>query len=142
MILDSDRVDILDQRMLSQQANIPGGDSRKAEGRQGWLLDPHDYTLLAACLSCEWAHEFYAPVGSQRVHGVFTFSLISALNMVSEGAGVTTNELIHGQVRAMVQSRYTNQTPLIQGEGSTAIFNEWTAKGDRQWGKPLSGYLG
>jgi hypothetical protein len=92
------------------------GESRNAKRKNSWLVEPRGYTLLAACRSHEEATECEF---NGKWHGVFTHSLIDSLNL---GWQPCTYEMLHQRIRAKVNTRFKNQTPIMSGEGDRVFF--------------------
>jgi Caspase domain len=92
------------------------GEYRNAKRKNSWLVEPRGYTLLAACRSHEEAAECEF---DGKWHGVFTHSLIDSLNL---GWQPCTYEMLHQRIRAKVNTRFKNQTPIMSGEGDRVFF--------------------
>ena len=90
--------------------------TRSASLASGWLPDPEDYTLIAACRSLEQAREYpRAPNGKRQ--GYLSYWLWHALQ-----SSVPNWQAVHQQVLARVHSARRDQTPQLQGMGDRAVF--------------------
>lgn len=96
--------------------------SRDFEVGSGWLPDPRDYVLLAACRENEGAYEFAFEGGEKR--GALTYWLIDALKRLGPG---TTYRAVHRQVYARVHAQFKAQTPQLEGEGDRFVFGHGSA---------------
>ena len=83
----------------------------------GWLTQPRDYVLLAACRPSEYAFE-YAVNGSER-HGALTYWMIDTLTSSTTGL---TYKSLHDRVNAKIQSKFPSQLPMLLGEGDRSVF--------------------
>jgi hypothetical protein len=86
-----------------------------------WLPQPkdraRDYVLLAACRPNEYAHE-YTIDGKQR-HGALTYWMINTLSTSRPGL---TYKSLHDRVSAKIQSKFSNQMPMLMGEVDRVVF--------------------
>lgn len=82
-----------------------------------WIPESKDYVVLAACRPTESAYE-YAVHGKER-HGALTYWMLDTLNTMPE---TPTYKVLHDRVGAKIQSRFSNQMPMLLGEGDRAIF--------------------
>ena len=83
----------------------------------GWLPEPRDYTLLAACRAQESAFEF--PFDGIQPMGALTYWMLEALRQAGPGL---TYQTLHNRVLAGVHGRFARQTPQLQGEGDRQVF--------------------
>ena len=83
----------------------------------GWLTQPRNYVLLAACRPSEYAFE-YAVNGSER-HGALTYWMIDTLTSSTTGL---TYKSLHDRVNAKIQSKFPSQLPMLLGEGDRSVF--------------------
>jgi hypothetical protein len=83
----------------------------------GWLPEPKDYVLLAACRPSESAYE-YAFNGTER-NGALTYWLLDSLQELRPSLSY---KVIHDRLIAKVHSQFEKQTPLLQGDGDRAVF--------------------
>ena len=75
------------------------------------------YTLLAACRPSESAYE--AVFEGTKRNGTLTFWWLQACS--NSGPGLTYR-MVYDRVLAQVHSRFSQQTPLLQGEADRVIF--------------------
>jgi hypothetical protein len=83
----------------------------------GWLPEPKDYVLLAACRPTEGAHEYINE--NMEWTGALTYWLWDSLQDIGPGLSY---KMVHDRVLAKVHSRFSDQTPLLMGEGDRAVF--------------------
>ncbi|MGD1699091.1 caspase family protein [Dapis sp. BLCC M229] len=87
----------------------------------GWLPNQKNYVFLAACRPSESAYE-YAIHGKER-HGALTYWMIDTLrNSTSE----LTYQSLYSRVKGMIQSKFSNQLPMLLGEGDRLVFGDKT----------------
>lgn len=115
-VLDSDTSVLLPSQLESILSSGSLAISRGAKRLNSWLIEPHGYTLLAACRSHEEAAECQF---NGNWHGVFTYFLIDSLNL---GWHAYTYEMIHNRVCAKVNANFKRQTPILSGEGDRIFF--------------------
>lgn len=117
-ILDSDK-------SASSKMAVPIPDHIRSSSQRGaaqsdnWLLEPRDYTLLAACRVSEFAYESRF---DGKNHGVFTYWLLDTLKL---GWTDFTYQMLHNRVRAKVYkgvSGICSQTPMLGGECDRLFF--------------------
>jgi len=90
--------------------------SRHGELRRNWLLEASGYTLLAACTAFQKAYEH---TFAERQHGALTYYLIDTLR--SEPGSLSTEALL-SRISAKVQSYFSEQTPVLDGDSTMAFF--------------------
>jgi Caspase domain len=83
----------------------------------GWLPNSQDYVFLAACRPSEFAYE-YAVNGGQR-NGALTYWTIDTL---SSTTSVLTYKSLYNRVKAMVQSNFSQQLPMLIGDSDRLVF--------------------
>jgi hypothetical protein len=83
----------------------------------GWLPNSRDYVFLAACRPSEFAYE-YAVNGGQR-HGALTYWTIDTL---SSTTSVLNYKSLYNRVKAMVQSNFPQQLPMLIGDSDRLVF--------------------
>ena len=83
----------------------------------GWLPDPRDYVLLAACRVHEGAHE-YAFDGVNK-HGALTYWLLDSFKKFGDGA---TYHTLQRYIHAKVHGNFPAQNPELEGEGNRLVF--------------------
>jgi hypothetical protein len=97
-----------------------GTTSTGTEGR--WLPQPkdsRDYVLLAACRPNEFAYE-YTVSGKQR-NGALTYWMINTLTSSLSGL---TYKALHDRISAKIQSKFSNQMPMLMGEIDRVVFGD------------------
>lgn len=102
------------------KALTEGTASSSTEGR--WLpqpKDPKDYVLLAACRPNEYAYE-YTVSGKQR-NGALTYWMINTLTSSLPGL---TYKALHDRISAKIQSKFSNQMPMLMGEIDRVVFGD------------------
>ncbi|RYP07231.1 hypothetical protein DL765_009221 [Monosporascus sp. GIB2] len=87
--------------------------------KEHWLLEPREYTLLAACLPRQAARE-YEDTHSNKSHGALTYCLLDTLRKSPLAVSSTRN--LYRRVCARIQSLYCDQTPVIGGTTDRAFF--------------------
>ncbi len=91
------------------------GPSRQVKPKKSWLLEASGYTLFAACTAFQKAHEHRF---AERKHGALTYFLVDALR----SEGFIKPSLLLRRVSAMIQSSFSDQTPVLDGEDDAALF--------------------
>lgn len=94
---------------------------------------PHarKYVLLAACRPNEYAYE-YSPSSGTEKHGALTYWMIDTLASAARSGQPLTYKLLHDRVNAQIQSKFSQQIPMILGESDRRVF------GSDQWTTPLT----
>lgn len=80
--------------------------------------ESQDYVLLAACRQTEVAHEFPFDGGTQS-NGALTYWLLDTLKQPFPGQ---TYQDLFARINAKIHSQFSDQTPILLGEGSRQIF--------------------
>lgn len=93
------------------------GQTRAFKPGGGWLPEPEDYVLLAACRPHEYAHEYDVEPGQRG--GVLTYWLLDSLKQIGPGLNY---EMVHHRVLAKVHGTFSEQAPQLQGQGSRVVF--------------------
>lgn len=93
------------------------GSTRAAKPAGGWLAEPRDFTLLAACRANESAYEDY--FSGREKNGALTYWLLDSLRAARPG---TSYKMLHDRILAKIRSWMTAQTPQLQGEGDRRVF--------------------
>lgn len=83
----------------------------------GWLPQPRDYVLLAACRPSEYAYEY--AVSRKERHGALTYWTIDTLTSSPSGL---TYKTLHDRVSAKIQSKFPSQMPMLVGESDRFVF--------------------
>ncbi len=83
----------------------------------GWLPQPKDYVLLAACRQNESAFE-YAFNGKER-NGALTYWLLDSLYSLEPGL---TYKVLHNRIFAKINSQFQRQTPQLQGDSDRVVL--------------------
>lgn len=83
----------------------------------GWLPEARGYTLLAACRQHEYALEDQFP---EIRSGVMTYYLLESL--YSQRRNGISYKMLYDAIIAKVHSRYSTQTPVLEGETDRMIF--------------------
>jgi Caspase domain len=104
-----------DELIKNWQALTEGSDTGSTLGR--WLPRSRDYVLLAACRPNEYAYE-YTVSGKQR-HGALTYWMIDTLTSSLSGL---TYKALHDRISAKIQSKFSNQMPMLMGEIDRVVF--------------------
>ncbi|MCY7322622.1 MAG: caspase family protein, partial [Phormidesmis sp. CAN_BIN36] len=94
-------------------------------------LSARDYVLLAACRPNEYAYE-YAVNGGKERHGALTYWMIDTLTSVATSGQPLTYKLLHDRVNAQIQSKFSQQIPMILGESDRLVF------GSDVWSTPFT----
>ncbi|MCU0550342.1 MAG: caspase family protein [Leptolyngbya sp. Prado105] len=89
------------------------------------------YVLLAACRPNEYAYEYVPSSGTER-HGALTYWMIDTLASAAKSGQPLTYKLLHDRVTAQIQSKFSQQIPMILGESDRRVFES-----DR-WSTPLT----
>lgn len=95
------------------------------------LPQARKYVLLAACRPNEYAYEYSPSSGAQR-HGALTYWMIDTLTSAARSGQPLTYKLLHDRVIAQVQSKFSQQIPMILGESDRRVF------GCDRWSTPLT----
>jgi hypothetical protein len=93
------------------------GSTRAAKPAGGWLAEPRDYTLLAACRANESAYEDCFS-GSEK-NGALTYWLLDSLRCARPGISY---KMLHDRILAKIRSWMVEQTPQLQGDGDRSVF--------------------
>ncbi len=91
--------------------------TRDAEVASGWLLEPKDYTLIAACRANELANEH--PFEKGETNGALSYWLVDSLKQIGPEFSY---KMLHDRVLAKVHSQFAAQTPQLEGEGNRVVF--------------------
>lgn len=91
--------------------------NREISSGSGWLPEPLDYVLIAACRPSESSYE-YAFEGTER-NGALTYWLLKSLEQLDENL---TYKLIHDRLVAKIHSQFELQTPMLEGDGDRVVF--------------------
>lgn len=92
--------------------------TRNVASASGWRLPtPNNFVLLSACQANELANE-YAFDGKER-NGALTYWMLDSLKQMGEGF---TYKMLYNRVKAKVHTKFTDQTPLLEGEGDRELF--------------------
>jgi hypothetical protein len=91
--------------------------TRNITRTSGWLPEARGYTLLAACRQNEYALEDQFP---EVQSGVLTYYLLESLyGQTRKGMNY---RMLYDLLIAKVHSRYSTQTPVLEGETDRMIF--------------------
>jgi hypothetical protein len=104
--------------------------SNKAVSVDG-LPQAREYVLLAACRPNEYAYEYAVNGGTER-NGALTYWMIDTLTSVATSGQPLTYKLLHDRVNAQIQSKFSQQVPMILGESSRLVF------GSDTWSTPFT----
>ena len=91
--------------------------TRNITRTSGWLPEARGYTLLAACRQHESALEDQFP---EIRSGVLTYYLLESL--YSQRRNGINYKMLYDIVIAKVHSRYSSQTPVLEGETDRMVF--------------------
>jgi Caspase domain len=91
--------------------------TRNITKTSGWLPEARGYTLLAACRQHESAIEDQFP---EVRSGVLTYYLLDSL--YSQRRKGINYKMLYDIVMAKVHSRYSSQTPVLEGETDRMVF--------------------
>jgi hypothetical protein len=105
------------EELAATWSSLNANATRDLKLGSGWLPEPKDYVLLAACRPSESAYE-YAFNGTER-NGALTYWLLDSLQELSPSLSY---KVIHDRLIAKVHSQFEKQTPLLQGDGDRAVF--------------------
>jgi Caspase domain len=86
--------------------------------KEGWLPNSRDYVFLGACRPSEFAYEAAFGNGKER-NGALTYWLIDTLNSHPTGL---TYQTLYDRVTGQIQSKFSNQLPMLLGEGDRLVF--------------------
>lgn len=89
------------------------------------------YVLLAACRPNEYAYEYSANGGTEK-NGALTYWMIDTLASAAASGQPLTYKLLHDRVNAQIQSKLSQQMPMIAGECDRLVF------GSDQWSTPFT----
>ena len=106
-----------DELMVTWRRLGGGSAARNLKLGSGWLLEPQDYSLLAAARAQESAYETLFEDGQR--HGVLTYWLLDTLKART---AMTTYQTVYNRVLAKVHSQFDMQTPQLQGEPDRVVF--------------------
>ena len=95
------------------------------------LPQAREYVLLAACRPNEYAYE-YAVNGGTEKNGALTYWMIDTLTSVATSGQPLTYKLLHDRINAQIQSKFSDQMPMILGESQRLVF------GSEQWSTPFT----
>jgi hypothetical protein len=100
--------------LMAHWQTLMGSDADSA-----WLPPSPDYTLLAACRSNQFAHEF--ELSPLECHGALTYWMIDTLKSVHPAQ--FSLQALHDRLLAKLHSRFRDrQVPLLMGDGQRAVF--------------------
>ena len=99
------------------------GQTRALKPGGGWLPQPKGYTLLAACRSQEFAHEYNVAPGKRG--GALTWWTLESLKQIGPGL---TYRMLHNQVLPKIHAQFPQQTPQLQGVESRTVFGSETVQ--------------
>lgn len=111
------------EELIELWNQLTGGATRGVKLGSGWLPEPREYVLLAACRASESAYE-YAFDGKER-NGVLTYWLLDSLQDIRAGLSY---KVLHDRILAKVRSQFEGQTPQLQGEGDRIVFGSNRAR--------------
>jgi hypothetical protein len=91
------------------------------------LPQSRSYVLLAACRPNEYAYEYAVNGGTER-NGALTYWMIDTLTSAATTGQPLTYKLLHDRINAQIQSKFTQQMPMIMGESDRLVFgsDNWT----------------
>jgi Caspase domain len=95
------------------------------------LPQSREYVLLAACRPNEYAYEYAVNGGSER-NGALTYWMMDTLTSVATSGQPLTYKLLHDRINAQIQSKFTQQVPMIVGESDRLVF------GSDRWSTPFT----
>jgi Caspase domain len=95
---------------------------------QGWLPNQKDYVFLGACRPTEFAYEAVFGNGNER-NGALTYWMLDTL---INSKSTLTYQSLYNRVKGMIQSRFSNQLPMLIGDGDRLVF------GDKQRSRPYT----
>jgi Caspase domain len=101
----------------SEISKIDRPATRNITRTSGWLPEARGYTLLAACRQHESAIEDQFP---EVRSGVLTYYLLDSL--YSQRRNRINYKILYDTVMAKVHSRYSSQTPVLEGETDRMVF--------------------
>ena len=95
---------------------------RDAQLKNSWLLNPHGFTLIAACEPHEQAKEIR--VGRERFHGALSYHLLEAFAFHSSDLnGTVTHDMVYRRVCAKMYAKVDGQHPVFIGSEATALID-------------------
>lgn len=83
---------------------------------EGWLPNRRDCVFLAACRPSEYAYE--SAFDGSDSNGALTYWMFDTLNNASN----LTYQTLYDRLKGMIQSQFSNQLPMLLGEGDRSIF--------------------
>jgi hypothetical protein len=92
--------------------------TRSAQLTSGWLPEMKNTVLLAACRANELANEF--PFEGKERNGALTYWLLDSFKQI--GPALTFG-MLHDRILAKVHTKFPQQTPQLQGDGSRVVFD-------------------
>ncbi len=95
------------------------------------LPQAREYVLLAACRPNEYAYEYSVNGGTEK-NGALTYWMIDTLTSVATSGQPLTYRLLHDRINAQIQSKFSQQIPMILGESERLVF------GSAQWSTPFT----
>lgn len=87
--------------------------------KSGWLPASRDYVVLAACRPTEFAYEYAFNQQTKERNGALTYWLLDTLRQ--QTIDLTYKDL-HDRINAKVHSQFSQQTPMLIGEGNRLVF--------------------
>lgn len=106
-----------DDELISNWLRLSPPNARNFSTGSGWLPDPQDYVLLAACRAHEGANEYsFDGVNKQ---GALTYWLLDSFRKF--GRGVSYHAL-HQYIAAKIKGQFKAQTAQLEGEGNRVAF--------------------
>ncbi|GAP96276.1 hypothetical protein NIES2104_28110 [Leptolyngbya sp. NIES-2104] len=110
--------------LVASEENLAKTWQELTEGTRGLepgrlLPDSKDYVLLAACRPNELAYEYaFDRTGGER-NGALTYWLLDILRQKTPGL---TYKDIQDFLNAKIHSQFSQQTPMLMGEGNREVF--------------------
>ncbi len=96
---------------------LASGSSRAVKAGPGWFRDARGYVVLAACRQDQFAYETSWDDG--QVSGALTHWWLRTLYQAPPRL---TYSRLYSHLLGRIESRFSHQTPMIEGEGDRLVF--------------------
>ncbi len=92
---------------------------------ENWLPNQKEYVFLGACRPTEFAHE--SAFDGIDSNGALTYWMIDTLNSIP--TGLISYQDLYSRLKGKIQSKYSDQLPMLFGEANRFVFGSETQIG-------------
>ncbi len=93
--------------------------------KDNWLPNQNEYVFLGACRPTEFAHE--SAFDGKDSNGALTYWMIDTLNSMPTSS--ITYQALYSRLKGKIQSKYTDQLPMLFGKTDRLVFGSETQIG-------------